>query len=62
MAAKFLFFRISNSFLAIGVFGAAESEFEVKIAKLRMADRTWWPKFSFFANQTEFAYRGFLGH
>ena len=57
MAAKILIFSKSNSILPTGVFWGAESEPEVKIAKFKMTDPIWRPKFQVFANQTVFCLR-----
>ena len=54
-----VFYQINKSY-SIGVFWGAESESKVEIAKLKMADPIWRPKFRFFANQTVFCLKGFF--
>ena len=61
MAAKILIFCKSNRILPIGVFWGAESESETKIAKFKMVDPIWRPKFNFIQIEQYFDYRGFLG-
>ena len=60
MAATILIFCKSNSILPKGVFWGAESESEVKIAKFKMTDPIYRPKYRFFANQTVFCLKGFF--
>ena len=63
MTAKILIFLQKKQYFAYLGFLGAESESEVRIAKFKMADRIWRPKFQFFTMQIKqnFVYRVFWG-